>query len=278
MTLLAAALDYAACGFMVFPCQPESKEPACEHGFKDATANPARLRRWFGSSQNNIAIATGMVSGIWMLDIDGDLGATTLAELEARHGALPATLTSISSSGCHLWFRADGELQCSAGRIGAGLDVRADGGYAMAPPSVHPDGPTYRWLNDRPPARAPRWLIELARKPEPKPAAIPPRCTFFSSSGISSYARAALEREINELSKTPAGRRNHALNRASFALHQLVAGGELDGGEVQRRLIDAATANGLMTDQRDGPRSVMRTIASGARAGMQSPRNRRGRR
>jgi hypothetical protein len=55
-----------------------------------------------------------------------------------------------------------------------------------------------------------------------------------------------------------------------------VAGGELDRAVVHARLIDAATSNGLMTDPHDGPRSVMRTIESGARAGMLHPRNRRG--
>jgi hypothetical protein len=50
----------------------------------------------------------------------------------------------------------------------------------------------------------------------------------------------------------------------------------LDRAVVHARLIDAATANGLMSDPHDGPRSVMRTIESGARAGLQHPRNRRG--
>jgi hypothetical protein len=70
------------------------------------------------------------------------------------------------------------------------------------------------------------------------------------------------------------GGRNHALNRASFRLHQLVAGGELDGSEVRNRLFAAATSNGLMDDPQDGPLSVQKTIASGARAGLLYPRRR----
>ena len=77
--------------------------------------------------------------------------------------------------------------------------------------------------------------------------------------------------EIEALANTAPGSRNHALNRASFALYQLVAGGVLDGAEVQQRLLGAAHANGLMAE---GPRAVMVTIASGARAGMQHPRSR----
>jgi hypothetical protein len=86
------------------------------------------------------------------------------------------------------------------------------------------------------------------------------------------YGRAALDSEIKTLANTP-GARNHALNGASFSLHRLVAGGELDAAEVVRELIGAATANGLVEE--DGLRAVERTIASGARAGLQRPRSRK---
>jgi hypothetical protein len=86
------------------------------------------------------------------------------------------------------------------------------------------------------------------------------------------YGRSALERECHGLANAPPGTRNHALNRASFSLHQLVAGAELDPAEVRHRLIEAAIANGLVAD--DGLRAVERTIASGAGAGMKTPRRR----
>ena len=69
----------------------------------------------------------------------------------------------------------------------------------------------------------------------------------------------------------PDSGRNNQLNRASFCLHQLVAGGELDAGEVERALLDAATANRLVAE--DGLRQTMATIRSGARAGLQHPRS-----
>ena len=277
--LLAAALAYAAQGVSVFPLWPASKEPACKHGFKNATTNPATIRRyWLAQPDYNIGSATGTVSGIWVLDVDGAAGAVALADLEAKHGPLPTTSCSITSAGCHLWWRATGPIQSSTGRICVGLDVRADGGYVLAPPSVHPDGPVYRWSNSADPAVAPDWLIELARaRPLPPTPSISQRAIALRSiRPPDAYGRAALEYEISALASTPNGQRNHALNRASFSLHQLVAGGELDGAEVRNRLIGAASANGLMADPDDGPRAVMRTIASGARAGMAHPRNRRG--
>jgi putative DNA primase/helicase len=277
---LAIALDYAARGWAVFPCVPRAKEPATKRGFYDATTNPATIRRWWLAQPDyNIGIATGAVSRIWVLDEDGEAGAATLRDLEAKYGPLPDTLCSITGCGRHRWFRADVPIQSSAARVGAGVDVRGDGGYVLAPPSVHPDGPVYRWDNSEPSASALDWLVQLTRtKPPPAPSisqrAISARGYPPCSGGA--YGTAALDREINALVNTPPGSRNHALNRASFSLHQLVAGGELDGAEVRNRLIAAAEANGLMADPDDGPRRVALTIRSGARAGMQNPRSSRG--
>ena len=169
----------------------------------------------------------------------------------------------------------------SEGRLGPCIDVRGDGSYAMAPPSLHPDGPTYRWVNDAGVAAiAPDWLIALTRA---RPT-ISVRATqalanhrrLAASVTPDAYGQAALDGEIEVLIKAPQGTRNHALNQASFSLYQLVGGGELADGEVHTRLVDAATANGLWNDPNDGPRSVLRTIASGRRAGLLHPRNRGG--
>lgn len=279
MSLLQAALDYAARGLAVFPCLPMSKAPACRRGFKDATTNPATIRRWrLAQDTYNIGIATGVMSRAFILDVDGAAGAVTLRDLEAKNGILPTTLISITSAGPHFWFRATDEIQSSAGRVGVAIDVRAEGGYVLAPPSVHPDGPVYRWGNDVPVATAPAWLVVLTRKrPTISERAVATmRAPQQPNGPRDTYGRVALDVEITALANTPPGSRNHALNRAAFSLFQLVAGGELDGAEVRDRLIAAATANGLMTDPNDGPRSVMRTIASGARAGLAHPRTRRG--
>ena len=276
--LLAAALAYAAQGVSVFPLWPGSKEPACRRGYKDATSNPATIRRWWlAEPQFNIGVATGIVSGVWVLDIDGADGEDTLRDLSARHRSID-TLTSETARGHHLWFLTDGPIQSSAGRVGRGLDVRADGGYVVAPPSVHPDGPVYAWINAEAPAVAPAWLIELTRPaPRPPTPSISQRAIARRSIGLpDAYAKAALDREIDALANTLPGTRNHALNRAAFSLFQLVAGGELDEAEVISRLIEASFTNGLVTDPNDGPASVKRTIASGRRAGMAHPRTRRG--
>ena len=282
-TLLAAALDYAGGnGWSVFPLWPRSKEPACKHGFKNATTNPATIRRyWLAQPEFNIGVATGLISGIWILDTDGTIGAETLRDLEARHSPIPSTLTSLTSRGPHLWFRADRPIQSSAARVGLGLDVRGDGGYVLAPPSVHPSGRIYTWSVDcsiNALAIAPEWLVALTRKrPTISERALATmRAPLQHHGSPGAYGKAALQYEISALASTLPGARNHALNRAAFSLFQLVAGGELDEAEVINRLIEAAFANGLMSDPNDGPASVKRTIESGRRAGIQHPRGRSG--
>jgi hypothetical protein len=285
--MLSAALDYVARGFAVFKLPPRDKIPfARSRGFKDASLNPATIRNWFSSFPYNIGIATGMMSGgIVVLDVDGEDGAIAIRQLQAEHEQLPATLTSRTSRGRHFWFRTDQPIPSSVSRIGPKLDVRAEGAYCLAPPSIHPSGFVYCWENDLPLAPLPDWLSCLARKPEPKPAPEPgkkvseiavsmirPPVDYRPAASLGAYGRAALEEECNRVASAIVGTRNNALNRASFSLHQLVAAGELDQGEVYRGLMNAAVTCGLMQD--DGPRQVEATINSGRRAGFQNPRRR----
>lgn len=196
-----------------------------------------------------------------------------LAVLEARHGALPDTRQAISPSGSiHRYFRHPGvdiKIKGSASELGPGIDVRGDGQMVIAPPSANPDGRRYRWLNRNSLAPMPGWLIERTRE---KSATIRERAVAAIRQPTDRYYRAALEYEIAALANAAPGGRNLALNRASFCLHQLVKGGELDGGDVWRRLVAAATANGLVDD--DGIKAVTDTIKSGMRAGFANPRRR----
>jgi hypothetical protein len=214
-----------------------------------------------------------------VLDIDPG-GEAHIRRLEAEHGTLRPTREVITGrGGRHLWFRYTGTIQCSAGRVAPGVDVRGDGGYGVVPPSIHENGRSYRFLNDpkHELAIAPEWLVALTRKrvssiSERAVAGIKLPGRAFSSGA---YGKAALDAEIAALATVLSGGRNHALNRAAFVLFQLVAGGELDGGAVEQGLIAASQTNGLIQD--DGARSVLATIRSGARAGLQYPRTRSGR-
>src|SRR5262245_21640975 len=144
-SMLSAALGYAARAIPVFPCVPRGKTPATVRGFYDASTDPEAIRRWWSNSDCNIGIPTGIASQTWVLDIDPG-GDAHLERLQAEHGPLPATRTTITGrGGRHVWFRRVGPLQSSAARVGPGLDVRADGGYVVVPPSIHENGRAYRW-------------------------------------------------------------------------------------------------------------------------------------
>lgn len=164
--MLDAALDYAKRGLPVFPCR--GKKPLTEHGFLDASADQQQIVSWWSKHPDaNVAIPTGRVSGLFVLDMDGDAGAQALKALEAKHGALPRTRTIITSPG-HLqfWFRQPtGGTRSTAGVLGPGLDTRGDGGYVIAPPSIHPaTKKPYIVSRNEEPQLAPVWLIELIMK------------------------------------------------------------------------------------------------------------------
>jgi hypothetical protein len=286
--ILAAALAYAALGLAVFPARPDKKSSYKSAKYSDgrkwgATSDPAEIRADFGRwLHSRIGLPTGTGNRIVVVEVDtvaghGVDGAASLAQLEAKHGGLlPETRMACSPSGSiHRYFRHPGpgiKIKNTASELGKGIDVRGDGGMVIAPPSINPDGRRYRWLNKLPIAPMPGWLVELTRY---RPPTISQRAVAAIARPFATpnaYGVSALESEIEALTNTKPSTRNCALNKASFSLHQLVGGGELDGAEVVRRLIDACIANGLVAD--DGLPSVLATIKSGMCAGLQSPRRR----
>lgn len=172
---LLSALGYAKRGWSVFPCRMKAKEPATRHGFKDSTRDKAAIIRWWSSSPlANVAVATGGLSGIVVLDVDPRNGGDgNLAELEQRHGALPETVSACSGGGGrHFYFAMPVGVVLKSGKLADGLDFKAEGGYVIAPPSVHPSGQPYRW--DRDPretrlAACPDWLRAIPAEGQPAP-------------------------------------------------------------------------------------------------------------
>jgi putative DNA primase/helicase len=137
--MLKSAEYWTGMGFEVFPLKPFMKIPATSDGFKSATTDSQTLNGWFSSGTNyNLGLKTG--GGVVVIDVDtkdGD-GLAELAGVEMRLGALPETLTvTTPSGGQHLYFRYPPELdiRSSAKQLAPNVDVRANGGYVVAPPS-----------------------------------------------------------------------------------------------------------------------------------------------
>jgi hypothetical protein len=169
-SLHTAALELAEKGLAVFPCQPRGKAPACDAGLHAATTDPERINRWWRAFPDlNIGIATGAVSRVFVLDVDGDDGEASLRKLEGEHSILPSTVEVITGKGRHCYFQfGKHKIGNSAGQLGTGLDIRGDGGYVIAPPSIHPSGRSYAWSVDAAQdfAAAPDWLITKIEAPK----------------------------------------------------------------------------------------------------------------
>jgi hypothetical protein len=165
--MLSTALALAREGLAVFPCAPGQKTPACTHGCNDATTDIITIQTWWQENPKyNIGIATGAVSGIFVIDIDnGDAdGESEWDRLIDHHSAVMPTVEVITARGRHLYFKYPNvSVRNSAGKIAPGIDVRGEGGYVLAPPSLHPSGKRYRWSVDTAATitDAPLWLIDL---------------------------------------------------------------------------------------------------------------------
>lgn len=139
------AQAYAKAGLYVFPLAPREKRPmAGSRGFKDATINPEQIAAWWEQYPDmNIGIATGTVSGILVVDVDAHKGGMeTLAKL----GLVP-TLTAITGNGGrHIIYAIPAGVNIkSACERWPGVDIKCEGGYIVAPGSIHPNGNHYAW-------------------------------------------------------------------------------------------------------------------------------------
>lgn len=162
--ILNHALAYARRGLKVFPvyepfgnvcscgnpdCGSPGKHPRTEHGLKDATSDAARIRAWWKQwPEANIGIET---SGMVVVDVDAKhQGYASLDKLETDYGTLPATWrTDTGGGGAHFLYRRNGHqgIGNKAG-IRPGVDIKTDGGYIVAPPSLHVSGRRYAWAKE----------------------------------------------------------------------------------------------------------------------------------
>ena len=182
MKIYESALWYAKHGFKIFPLQ--GKAPLKDsHAAYDATDDVQQISKWWanGQAKYNIGLATGVLNGIVVLDVDihperGVHDDEILEELQKKHEDLPETWMALSGSGgIHYYFRSNdpditvGEdfikFYDDAGNvIQKGLDFRGNGGYIVLTPSSHPEtGRSYEWEAahrpvDLPLAPLPEWL------------------------------------------------------------------------------------------------------------------------
>jgi hypothetical protein len=172
MTLAEAAAAYAALGLPVFPLRPHEKRPATTNGFKAATTDAIQIEKWWRANPTaNIGLVMGEATKLLLLDLDfRNGGPADRDEVVRRFGVIPATPEVITGSGGrHIYFRLPPDLTRVPARIALGIELKGTGGFAVVPPSIHPNGTRYNFHGEYGPeallnaADPPRWLVEAIR-------------------------------------------------------------------------------------------------------------------
>jgi hypothetical protein len=272
--MLKAALTYADLGWRILPLEPGRKEPLgrfVPHGCKDASSNGDDLLRWWGEVPDaGIAVATGAESGVWVLDIDGPVGAVVWWDWEARHEPIHtlAQRTGRTDGGRQLFFRWPQELIVrNKAKVMPGIDVRGEGGYVVLPPSLHPDGRRYQWEGTWEgrvmAAHAPAKLLKLVQAERTK-STQSRRQDVWSTTP---YGRKAADDLELDLASCGRGGRDQEAFRVAVRLMELERDRQLAPGEVEDVMRRALRRNGYLADQRKerGERGLARVLGSARR-------------
>jgi putative DNA primase/helicase len=152
-TMLENALKYAQAGYPVLPLN--NKEPLIRRGSHGASSDEETVRKWWKRwPEAQIGIATGKISGLVVLDVDlGKEGVESSwnSLIQKQVIQLDTVRARSGAGGLHLYFKyPENETVQNTVEHGGnkGIDFRGDGGYIVAPPSIHSvTGKEYLWEN-----------------------------------------------------------------------------------------------------------------------------------
>jgi len=171
-TTLDWALHYAGMGWSVVPVRPGEKVPAIKwQNLQSLAADVTTIQGWFDTEPNfGIGLIQGHNAGTIVLDFDArDGGMETLAQLDAQ--GLPVSVRAFTpGGGVHVILRHPGRDVPTRKNVLPGMDVRGDGGFIVAHPSIHPNGRRYEWdvdchPDDYTPADCPSFILEVITAP-----------------------------------------------------------------------------------------------------------------
>jgi Bifunctional DNA primase/polymerase, N-terminal len=247
---LFMALRLAATGTAVFPCL-EDKTPACTHGFKDASADEAEVRKlWDRYPGPLIGVPTG--EKFVVVDLD-------FKHAEAQHWyhttRLPVTRTHVTrSGGRHLFFKPHPDIKNTASKIARGVDTRGRGGYIIWWPATGLQVMHAGWL-----AEIPDFILDAL-----KPSELAPRNVTPLSSAkhvVGRHGDARVRGILTAAASAQEGERNNIVFWCACRIDDMIAAGEIpaDGYAIDA-LADVAIKIGL------SPREVGLTIKSAIRS------------
>jgi hypothetical protein len=170
-SLLHFAMEYHDLGWSIIPVHLRTKIPRMQWApYQTCQATAEEIRQWFGGpDENSIGIVTGRCSNLTVLDCDGDDALALVQRL-----GLPATPSVKTAHGWHFYFRyKDGSRNFQKRADLPGIDLRSEGGYVVAPPSIHESGHEYVWLDNQSDfAELPDWVLADRSRPEQRPPAV----------------------------------------------------------------------------------------------------------
>jgi hypothetical protein len=179
MTYLEDALAYLDMGWSVYPAHNVDRSGSCTCG-RETCSGPGKhpvgrwteyqhrrpteeeVRMWFSALDCNVGMVTGQVSGIAVVDVDGEEGQRSLKRLKLA----PTLSARTGSGGLHLYYALRAKVS-SRVRLLPGIDLRANGGFVVLPPSEHKSGRRYEWEGILTPIPFPARLLEEAKRKEP---------------------------------------------------------------------------------------------------------------
>lgn len=273
-----ASRFYAALGFSVLPCT--GKKPALDtwKHLQTRPALPATIDAWHQVDLlENVGIICGRVSGnLVVIDLDGD--KATWAYFEAFPDLLNTyTVRSGSGHGMHFYYyvRDVPPTTRVTGLEAGNIELRSDGTYVIAPPSIHPvtgnryavaDAVDIQHVDTLRPVV--EWIKSLIA--DKHGGHMPPPANAGPVKNPTAYGRAALMGECDKIRRASVGGRNNVLYEAALRMGSLINDGKIDRVTVERALVSAA---GALSDD-DGEGATWRTITSGIQTGMESSRER----
>ena len=278
-SLVKVARAYVKRGWRVFPL--DGKVPyANTHGLLEATVDAAQLDAWWKRwPAANIGIRTGELagagSGIWVLDLDADTDAEERVELAAAGRPYRETLTvRTGGGGLHYvyrfppelttWLKANKLQLLTRNKIGGkGLDVRSDGGYIVAVPSIHPDtGLAYAWANKAQIADAPDWLVRFVSKAAEERRAAPPPPKAEAGAG---FGAAVLRNAVAKIAGATTGERHGVLLAQARTVGGYLVSAGISIHDAETQLIAAGEGCGKPASE------VRRTVRDGLGYGQKLP-------
>lgn len=291
MPVLEHALDLHDKGLAVVPAHGISAAGRCTCNRPDCPSpgkhprvpwqefcatRPTRdqIARWFSTwPDSNVAVITGRVSQVTVVDIDGPEGEQALTDAGV---ALPVTPTVKTGRGRHLYLAYDERLTTTAGLL-QHVDVRNDGGIVIAPPSGHASGTQYHWADDLELgevvlAQVPRSLVGLATSSPQRGARPAQTLLALATASVISCDEQSLAAEVahwigrvSDAASNGSGSRNKTLNDAAYSLGGLAYLG-VDRDQVADRLAAILVCHDF------GQREFDATLASGWEAGCAAAR------